>query len=204
MMVLGGSLKRREMISARLGDVLSQLYLASAVLRNYEMDGRQQADLPFVHYALEQATQEAAKALDGVIRNFPNRAVGWLCRALLFPLGNHFNGPDDQRKREVAQAIMEPGCLRNRLTHLCPVDEQLSDGITELEQAFLARRQVAPLHKALKKAQRSGLLSRGPVSEALLAAAVEAKVLTEEQAEQVLTAHTLCRKAIDVDEFESL
>ncbi|MBY5920106.1 acyl-CoA dehydrogenase [Ferrimonas balearica] len=204
MMVLGGSLKRREMISARLGDVLSQLYLASAVLRNYEMDGRQQADLPFVHYAIEQATFEAAKALDGVIRNFPNRPVGWLCRALLFPLGNHFKGPNDDRKREVAEAIMEPGCLRNRLTHLCPVDGDLDDGVTELEQAFLAQRQAAPLLKALKKAQRAGKLPRGPVSDSLLEAAVEHDVLSKEQAETVLNANALCRKAIDVDEFASL
>ncbi|MBY5991893.1 acyl-CoA dehydrogenase [Ferrimonas balearica] len=204
MMVLGGSLKRREMISARLGDVLSQLYLASAVLRNYEMDGRQQADLPFVHCAVEQACQEAAKALEGVIRNFPNRPMAWLCRALLFPLGNHFKGPDDARKQAVAQAIMVPGCLRNRLTHLCPVDGDLDDGITELEAAFLAQRQAAPAFKAIKAAQRSGALARGPINEALVAEAVAQSVLDAEAGEQVLTAHTLCRQAIDVDEFATL
>lgn len=50
MAVLGGSLKRRERISARLGDVLSQLYLASAVLKRYDDEGRQEADLPLVHW----------------------------------------------------------------------------------------------------------------------------------------------------------
>ncbi|NIN35052.1 MAG: DUF1974 domain-containing protein, partial [Gammaproteobacteria bacterium] len=39
MMILQASLKKREMISARLGDLLSNLYLASLVLKQYEDDG---------------------------------------------------------------------------------------------------------------------------------------------------------------------
>ncbi|WP_220683302.1 acyl-CoA dehydrogenase domain-containing protein, partial [Pseudomonas aeruginosa] len=34
--VLGGSLKRKERISARLGDILSHIFLASAALKRYE------------------------------------------------------------------------------------------------------------------------------------------------------------------------
>ncbi|MGS8722585.1 acyl-CoA dehydrogenase domain-containing protein, partial [Salmonella enterica subsp. enterica serovar Infantis] len=49
MAVLGGSLKRRERISASLGDLLSQHYLASAVLKRYDDEGRHEADLPRQH-----------------------------------------------------------------------------------------------------------------------------------------------------------
>uniref|UniRef100_UPI003C76A7DE acyl-CoA dehydrogenase domain-containing protein n=1 Tax=Escherichia coli TaxID=562 RepID=UPI003C76A7DE len=50
--VLGGRLKRRERISARLGDILSHIFLASAVLKRYEDEGRNTADLPLVHWGI--------------------------------------------------------------------------------------------------------------------------------------------------------
>src|SRR5690606_22367681 len=50
---LGGDLKRREMISARFGDILSELYLSSAVLKRWNDEGRQDEDLPLLAYCLE-------------------------------------------------------------------------------------------------------------------------------------------------------
>ncbi len=53
MLVLGGGLKRREKLSARLGDVLSQMYLCSAVLKRFEDDGRPVDDLPLLHWGMQ-------------------------------------------------------------------------------------------------------------------------------------------------------
>src|SRR5258706_16386062 len=75
MFVLGGALKRKERISARLGDVLSMLYLASATLKRFEDEGRQEADLPFLHWSLQDALARAAEALHGVFANYPARSV---------------------------------------------------------------------------------------------------------------------------------
>src|SRR5665213_3669580 len=71
---LGGALKRREKLSARLGDVLSLLYLASATLKRYESEGRQGADAPLMHWAIWDSMFKAQTALEGVISNFPSRA----------------------------------------------------------------------------------------------------------------------------------
>ncbi|NAS62391.1 acyl-CoA dehydrogenase, partial [Pseudomonas syringae pv. actinidiae] len=86
--VLGGSLKRRERLSARLGDVLSQLYLASATLKRYDEEGRQQADLPLVHWGVQDCLHQAEQAMTELLRNFPNRLVARLLRAVIFPLGH--------------------------------------------------------------------------------------------------------------------
>ena len=75
MSVLGGSLKRRERISARLGDILSQLYLASAALKRYDDEGRQAADLPLLHWGVQDALNQAEDAIDDLLRNFPNAAI---------------------------------------------------------------------------------------------------------------------------------
>ena len=95
MLFLGGDLKRREKISARLGDILSQLYLASAVLKRWHDDGRQPTDLPFVQWAVEDAEQRIQDAFYGLFENFPVRPAAWLLRLLVFPCGKTFRAPDD-------------------------------------------------------------------------------------------------------------
>src|SRR5258706_9429153 len=95
MLVLGGSLKRRERISAGLGDVLSMLYLASATLKRFEDEGRQESDLPFLHWSLQDALARATDALQGVLANYPVRLAGLLLRLMTFPLGRHFAPTSD-------------------------------------------------------------------------------------------------------------
>jgi hypothetical protein len=76
MLTLGGELKRKEMISARLGDGLSYLFMGSAVLKKYEDDGRQQSDLDYVHYAMNHCLHNAAKSLQEAYANFPSKVAG--------------------------------------------------------------------------------------------------------------------------------
>ena len=116
MAALGGSLKRREKISARLGDVLSMLYLSSAALKRFEDDGRPTEDLPLLHWAIQDALYQTQQALDGVIRNFPNRLARWLLSALVFPMGLRLSPPSDRLGHEVAVLLMQPGAARDRLT----------------------------------------------------------------------------------------
>src|SRR5690606_25177942 len=106
MLVMGGDLKRREMLSARLGDVLSHLYMASAVLKRYEDDGRQSGDLPFVEYALENHLYEIGQAFKGFFANFPSRIVAWTLRLAIFSLGIHYNKPSDANLQAVAKSMM--------------------------------------------------------------------------------------------------
>src|SRR5205814_3837204 len=105
MLVLGGSLKRRERISARLGAVLSMLYLASATLKRFEDEGRQEADLPLLDWSLQDTLFRAAEALHAVLANYPVRAVGSFLRLATFPLGRHFAPPSDALGHEVARLL---------------------------------------------------------------------------------------------------
>ena len=114
MLVLGGALKRREKISARLGDVLSQLYLCSAILKRYEDEGRQAADLPLMHWAMQDGLYKIQTAFEGLCSNFPNRVVGILMRIFVLPLGGSFSPPNDYLGHQVARLLMEPGASRDR------------------------------------------------------------------------------------------
>ena len=113
---LGGALKRKEKLSARLGDILSLMYLCSATLRRYEAEGRQAADAPLMHWAIWDAMFKAQGAFEGVISNFPNRVIATLARRIVFPLGRPYVVPSDHLGHQVASLLIEPSATRDRLT----------------------------------------------------------------------------------------
>ncbi|MGC9423076.1 acyl-CoA dehydrogenase [Vibrio sp.] len=201
MLTLGGDLKRKEMISARLGDGLSYLYMASAVLKRYEDEGRQQTDLDYVHYSLQYCLHHAAKALNDAYRNYPQKVVGMAMKGLLFPLGNHYQAPSDDLTVKIAASLMTPGAHRDRLTHLCYVGQDENDSVGLMEKAFLAMYSVKGLERQMNKAVKEGKVARkGPLMERL-AQAKAAGVLTEDEADAILAADKLRYKAIQVDHF---
>ena len=115
MLSLGADLKRKERISARLGDVLSQLYLASATLKRYNDEGRNTADFPLVQWAVEDCLYNIQHAIDELISNFPNKIVGKVLRVVIFPLGTWLKKPNDEISHKVAQLLQTPGSARTRL-----------------------------------------------------------------------------------------
>jgi acyl-CoA dehydrogenase len=115
LLVLGGSLKRKERLSARLGDVLSQLYLSSAIVKRYHNDGRPKEDLPLVHWSLQHSLQECEKALDHFITNFPIRWLAFILRRVIFPWGRQRKAPCDHLDHQVARLIQTPNPTRDRL-----------------------------------------------------------------------------------------
>ena len=201
MLILGGDLKRKEMISARLGDVLSQLYIGSAIVKRYEDDGRQVADLPFVHYSLQNCLYEIGKAFDGYFQNFPNRIVARILKTLIFPLGIHYQPPTDTHAQQICEAMTTPGVFRDRLTHLCYLGESEDDPTGSMERAFIAMFEGDKIFKNIVKAQRAGQLESGLPLAQTVKQACEKAIIDEQQAEQLLAAEKLRWDAINVDSF---
>ncbi|ABV87658.1 acyl-CoA dehydrogenase [Shewanella pealeana] len=204
MLILGGDLKRKEMLSARMGDVLSQLYLGSATLKLFEDNGRQFDDLPAVRHVMATRLHLAAKALDEAIRNFPNRGVALLLRALIFPLGNRFKDASDKLSIDLANAMNKQGPARDRLTFLCPSFDGDTSGITEVENAFIAKHGCKGLYKKLKQAQKEGSLPKKLPAVALFGAALEISLISEQEHQNLIKADELRLAAIAVDEFDKL
>lgn len=201
MATLGGDLKRKEMISARLGDVLAYLYLASAALKKYEDEGRQQQDLDYVHYAVQHCLYHAAQSLNEAFTNYPQKAVGRLLKGLVFPLGNHYQKPSDNLTVKLAESLMTPGAHRDRLTHLCYIGKDENDSVGLMENAFLAMYGVKGLERKLMRAAKEGKVARKGLLKDRLAQALEADVLSQEEVDQILAADQLRYKAIQVDHF---
>ncbi|MGA1422849.1 MAG: acyl-CoA dehydrogenase [Steroidobacteraceae bacterium] len=126
MLSLGGYLKKKENLSARLGDVLSYMYLASMVLKHYENQGRRKEDLPIVEWACRHLLYQAQEQLHGFLRNFPNRFLAATMRFLIFPRGLQYSAPDDRLGRKLAALVTSPTETRDRLCY--PVYRRIEQG----------------------------------------------------------------------------
>lgn len=201
MLTLGGALKRHEMLSARLGDVLSHLYLASAVLKRYEDEGRLAEDLPLVNYGVQYCLHQCAEAFDGIFANFPRKGVGLTLRSLLFPLGMHYAAPNDTLTLAVAKTLMVPGAQRDRLSHLCYVGEAASDPVGIMERAFIALHDVKEIETKLAEAIKRGEIPRKVSLTEKLQIALSVGIVTEGEADKIHNAEQLRQQAIQVDHF---
>jgi len=162
MLVLGGELKRREKLSARLGDILSMLYLCSATLKRYESEGRQQADAPLMHWAMWDAMYKAQMAFDGVIANFPVRWIARMLYRLVFPLGHPYDVPSDRIGHQVAKLLIEPSAARDRLTAESYLPKVESEAVGALELALAATIAAEPIEAKIRAAEKSGVLTDNP------------------------------------------
>ncbi|GGD01532.1 acyl-CoA dehydrogenase [Undibacterium terreum] len=164
MFVLGGSLKRRESISARLGDVLSQMYLISCTLKRFEDEGAQEEDLPYVHWSIQDALYQAQEALLGVMENFPNAFLAGVICFLAFPFGRPFRKPADLLGIEVADAMQVSGDSRDRLLADTYLSRVSADPGSYGELALQLLPRVNLIEKRLKDAIKAGSLPPIPQS----------------------------------------
>jgi acyl-CoA dehydrogenase len=116
MLALGGYLKKKENLSARLGDVLSSMYLASMVLKHHDNQGRKAADLPLVEWACRSLIYQAQEQLHLFLRNFPIRPLAAFMRLVIFPRGLTYFAPSDRLGREIVDLITHPTEARERLS----------------------------------------------------------------------------------------
>jgi len=204
MATLGGALKRKEKLSGRLGDVLSLLYLASATLWRFEQDGRPVADLPFVHWAVRDALFKAQEAIDGVIVNFPNRAIAALMRLVVFPLGRPHAVPSDRLGQHVARLLIEPGAPRDRLTSGMFIGDA-AEPVGLLERALAVTVVAEPIERKLRSAMRNGrftpVLAPGEGAAETAAQAVAAGVIAQADADILAAQRDLVARVVRVDDF---
>ncbi len=199
MLALGGSLKRKEKLSARLGDILSLLYLCSATLKRFEDDGRPAADLPLLHWSLQDALYRMQQAFAGLLDNFPIRMVAWKLRLLVFPLGKPFSPPSDELGHKVATLMLEPGETRDRLTAGIYLPTAADEPLAMLEQALHCAVACEAAEAKLRAAVKSGHVSAQ--RDEKITAALKQGIITAAEAESLEKMKSLRRRAIMVDDF---
>ncbi|MBK7136020.1 MAG: acyl-CoA dehydrogenase [Rhodocyclales bacterium] len=200
MLVMGGDLKRKEKLSARMGDILSLMYLSSAVLKRYEAEGRQQADAPLMHWAIWDSMFKAQNAFEGVVSNFPSRFVSTLLRRTIFPLGRPYMVPSDRLGGLVADLLIAPSATRDRLTADMYIPRDEKDPVGVIELALEATLQAEALQAKIRVAQKTGVLS-GRTAQEIARSALEKNVISSAEHALLVRARELTAEVIKVDDF---
>jgi len=198
---LGSGLNRREKLTARLGDVLSLLYLGSATLKRFEDEGRQPEDRPLLEWTMQDTLWRIQEALADTLRNLPFWPLRAALHVLLFPLGCRRTPPSDALDHRLALMLMRRGGTRDRLTRGMYVPEDENEPLGALEAALASTVECEILQRKLDSAYRSGgLLAHDEL--ARIAEARERGLIGPEQALRLERDYTLRCKVGKVDEFE--
>ncbi len=199
MLTLGGTLKRKEKLSARLGDMLSYMYIASAVLKRYEDQGQQSEDLPLVEWACRQALYRLQEQMHGFLRNFPNRWVAAILRFLIFTRGRMYSAPPDECGHRIAELMSTPSAARERLTHNTYIGDKHSP-VGMFAEALTLAIKLEPVEKKIHSAIRAGELKLAPRASSV-DAAYEAGLIDESEARQLRRLEELSIEICAVDDF---
>ena len=192
LLTLGGALKRKEMISARFGDILSELYLSSAALKRWNDEGRQPDDFVLLEYCMEASFATIEARFDEIIGNFPVRPVAWLLRVMIQPFGARRRGPSDHVTDACSEIIANPGAARDRLTvdlyHPSPAEQD--NGVALLERAFALTVAVQPIRDRMRTARVRDIDQ-----------AVKQRTINADEAAQLKAAADAVSAAIAVNDF---
>ena len=199
MLTLGGALKKKEKLSARLGDMLSYMYIASAALKRFEDQNRPAEDLPLVEWACRDALYRLQEQMHGFLRNFPNKPVAAVLRFLIFPRGRMYSAPGDELGHEVAELITTPGGARTRLTRNTYTGDKHSPVGVFGEALELAVR-LEPVERRIREAEKAGKLD--DTAGSVVVAAEQAKIITGQEARELLRLEELTAEIVAVDDFD--
>lgn len=199
MAVLGGSLKRRERLSARLGDILSQLYLGSATLKRFESEGSHAEDLPLVHWGMQDSLRQTEVAIDEFLANFPNPVIGRLLRVVLMPFGRIRRAPNDKLDSQVAHILQTPSETRSRIGRGQYLEATEYNPVGKIEKALEVILQAEPLfNKVCKETHQKRAFLRLDLVAQL---GLEKGILTQEEATLLISAEEHRLYTINVDDF---
>ncbi|MDJ1139548.1 acyl-CoA dehydrogenase [Marinicella sp. X102] len=200
MLTLGGSLKKREKTSARLGDVLSHLYMASAVLKRYRDQGNQSADQPIVAWAMHHHFYEIEQALKMLSYNFPSKGVGIFLRRVIFPLGTHELPPGDRLGHKAASLLLSPNETRQRLTDGIDKEESEYHYVAKMNHVLAKVIDTEPLERRILKAIKSGEINEIDPSKQL-AQALENDIINKSEFNSLTKVRAEVAEIVAVDDY---
>jgi len=195
LLLLGGKFKFKESISARFGDVLSEMYLMSCVLKQHHDEGAPEEDLPIVRWCCLRGLHNIQEALQQILDNYPSKPVAWCLRRIIFPWGRRFLPPSDELTHQVATLAQLPGATRNRLCQGIYTGANSDAPVQRIEealQAVIAAEKIEP---------KLATLSRKMDSQQRIKTALEQQLITNQEAQQLLLAEQLSAAVIAVDAF---
>ncbi len=201
MLSLQSKLKFKEMLSARLGDLMSNLYLASMVLKHHESQGCPAEDLPVVHWSLDFLSHRYQVAMLEILENYPSRAIAVGLKALIFPFGARFTAPSDKLSSAVSALFTSNTASRERLLVGTFSEDLPTNPVGNVNTVFLKRMELAPLYKKIRKAIKLKKIDKA-LGKRQIELAEAAGVLSQAEAKSLFAFNVELMGVINVDDFD--
>lgn len=197
--VLGGSLKRREKISGRLADALSNMYVMSAALKHYENQGSHKEDLVLLKWVCQDSLFNIQTALKGIMKNLPVPFIGAICNFIIFPLTKPYHRPNDELGHQLAKLTLTPSETLDRLSTGIFVSDDKDSSTGRIEHALKLVLETEQLQHKVRDAYKQGHIDSRD-SDAY-AEAKQKNIITENEYTMLLETESAIQNAIKVDEF---
>ncbi len=202
---LGGDLKRKEKLTGRFADIFSWMYLGTAVLRRFEAEGQRKEDRAFLDWSMQYAFAQIQDAFDGLFANLQVPGATWLFRGPLAAwsrLNRISDLPSDKTGHKVAAALQVPGEQRDRLTPVVFTSLDPEHALGRFDHAMRLCYQAEGVVSKVKAAvKRRELPRQHPAT--LIAPALEAGIITADEADLLQRAEAARNDAIQVDAFDN-
>ena len=199
-LILGGELKRKEKLSGRLADALSNMYMLTAVLKHFEDQGSKPNDLPLLVWACEDSLYNVQEAIKGVLRNFPIPIIGKILNFVIFPLTKPYGGATDKMGGKIARLLLKPSGSRDRLTQDIYWTENPDHAMGRIEHALRLSLDAEDAERKVRDAMKIVLIQQQDI-ESLIENAMQLDILDQQEADKVKAAYYATLNATSVDEF---
>tara|TARA_Y100001970_G_scaffold94262_1_gene118829 strand:+ start:2707 stop:5073 length:2367 start_codon:yes stop_codon:yes gene_type:complete len=200
MLVMGGELKRKETISARLGDVLSSLYLASTTLKHYEDTGEREIDLALLEWTQKTLLFEAQEKLGQTLDNFPNKAIARFVRFIIFPIGKNLKAPSIRETLKLGKLVSRNTKTREKLIHGIYQADEPTNHFAQMNKLLELYESSYKDRASVLRAKKKGLIN-GSSFEDLLSNAANEGIITEDKIDELKAYNELADDIINVDDF---
>lgn len=194
---LGGELKRKERLSARLADAMSFLYMGMAVLRFYQQRPQNEENTLHAQWALDYCFYNAQHAMILFCNNFPSRFLGFILRLVAFPFGQTEKYPTDTLDRELAKAMMTNNTYRDDIKKWIFLSNDATQPVDRMENALQLLIANAALYQKIGDIKRYGFNN----FKSKLAAKVSKGELTQAEMDTLMSVEKARWDAVQVDEF---
>lgn len=194
---MGGDLKRKERLSARLADGMSYLYMAMAALRAYQQNKEHLDEKLHAKWAVTYCFYHAQKSLIAFCRNFPSKPLGFLIRLIAFPFGQTMHYPGDKLDNQLARVMMRNNEYRDRIMQYVYLSGDAKQPVDRMEQAL----QLIIKHEDLYKKVPDLKRYKFEELKAQLTIKVAKAELSQDEMDIIIAVESARWDAIQVDEF---
>ena len=194
---LGGDLKRKERLSARLADGMSFLYMAMAALHVCQQNEENADDKLHAKWATTYCFYQAQKSMIAFCRNFPSKPLGFLMRLFAFPLGQTMRYPSDKLDHHLARLMMKNNRYRDRMMKLLYLTGDAKQPIDKMEHALQLIIKNDELYKKIADLKRYKFAN---LKEKLIEKVSKGE-LSQQEMDEIVNVEKACWDAIQVDEF---